>query len=327
MWAMRTGSDRHREPWVISSQSLRCRSAIPSARCRSSRDVGWTSLLVDVHAGSSSTEPYTSVGTNDPRLGVTISGRYSAEYFTQGRWRHDSHGPGSINLHRTGEVTRYRFPPPEDPDYEFALIYLPLEEMRSAADHLRRPGQRSEVPAFADFVDRDPAITHTTLALVRAMAAGERNIYAEAAAAWLAVHLLHCYGANAGAPEDRDPGVLTDRRLSRVVEFMSGHFGEPLTLDRLAEEACISRYHFARLFKAKVGQSPHRYLAALRLGAAKRMLETTDRSVADVGAACGYPASSHFTAAFTARYGASPRALRAAARGGIGAPSRAAEHQ
>jgi hypothetical protein len=68
---------------VISSQSLRCRSAIPSARCRSSREVGWTSLLVDVHAGSSSTDPYTSVGTHDPRLGVTISGRYSAEYFTQ----------------------------------------------------------------------------------------------------------------------------------------------------------------------------------------------------------------------------------------------------
>ena len=114
-----------------------------------------------------------------------------------------------------------------------------------------------------------------------------------------------------GDPDDRSPGILTDRRLSRVVEFMSRHFAEPLTLDRLAREACLSRYHFARLFTAKVGQSPHRYLAGIRLDAARRMLETTDQSVAAIGAACGYPASSHFAAAFTARYGASPRDFRA----------------
>lgn len=310
--AMDRGAGGRTEPWAISSHSLSCRSAIPSAQCRSSRDAGWTSLLIDVHCGNASSEPYTSIGTPDPRVGVTISGRYSGEYFTRGRWRHDAHGPGSINLHRTGEVTRYRFPPPEDPNFQFALVYLPFEEMASAADHLRRPGQRTEVPAFADFVDRDPAITQMTLALMRAMAAGERNIYAESAAAWFAVHLLHAYGANAGAPDGRSPGILTDRRLSRVVEFMSRHFAEPLTLDRLAREACISRYHFARLFKAKVGQSPHRYLAGIRLDAARRMLETTDQSVAAIGAACGYPASSHFAAAFTARYGASPRDFRAA---------------
>jgi AraC family transcriptional regulator len=179
---------------------------------------------------------------------------------------------------------------------------------------VRKPGRPTDVPAFGDFVDRDPAITQVALALVRAMSVGERDIYADTVAAWLAVHLLHMYGSNAGRADNRDAGVITDRRLSRVVEFMSAHFAEPLTLDRLAEEACISRYHFARLFKAKVGQSPHRYLASLRLDAARRMLETSDRSVGEVGAACGYPASSHFTAAFTARYGASPRDFRTSLR-------------
>jgi AraC-like DNA-binding protein len=81
-----------------------------------------------------------------------------------------------------------------------------------------------------------------------------------------------------------------------------------LTDDRLVREACISRYHFAP-FKAKVGQSPHRYLAGITIDAARRMLETTDQSVAAIGAACGYPASSYFADAFTARYGASPRRL------------------
>jgi AraC family transcriptional regulator len=300
--------------WSISDHSLLCRSAVPSARCVSSRDLGWTSLLLDLHSGNASTEPYTSVGTPDPRIGVTISGRYSAEYFTRGRWRHDAHGPGSINLHRTGEVTRYRFPLPEDADYQFALIYLPFEQLQSAADHLRKPGRPTAAPIFSDFVDRDPAITHMALALVRAMSVAEPDIYAETVAAWLAVHLLHKYGPNADRADDRDAGTIADRRLGRVVEFMSAHFAEPLTLDRLAEEACISRYHFARLFKAQVGQSPHRYLAGIRLDAARRMLQTTDRSVAEVGAACGYAVATHFTAAFTARYGVSPRDFRTSGR-------------
>lgn len=302
------------DPWSISDHSLLCRSAVPSARCVSSRDVGWTSLLLDLHSGNSSTEPYTSIGTPDPRIGVTISGRYSAEYFTRGRWRHDAHGPGSINVHRTGEVTRYRFPLPEDADYQFALIYFPFGQLLSAADYLRKPGQRTAVPTFNDFVDRDPAITHMAMALVQAMLVGERDIYAETVAAWLAVHLLHRYGPKVYRADDRHAGVISDRRLARVVEFMSTHFAEPLTLDALAEEACISRYHFARLFKSRVGESPHRYLARIRLDAARRMLETTDRSIAEVGAACGYSVASHFTAAFRAHYGVSPRDFRTSGR-------------
>lgn len=294
----------------ISRQSLLSRSAIPTKRCISSRHTGWTSLLVDVHTGNASTEPYTSIATPDPRIGVTISGRYSAEHFTRGRWRHDDHGPGTINLHRTGEAERYRFPTPEDPNYQVALIYFPFEQLRAAVEHLRKPGQCSTVPLFDNFVDRDPAITQVTLALVRAMAAGEGDLYAQTVAAWLSVHMLHTYGREAPLTDDRTVGAITDRRLSRVVEFMSAHFAEPLTLEQLADEAGISRFHFARLFKQKVGQSPHRFLATLRLDAARRLLRTTDLSIAAIGSECGYASASHFAAAFTTKYGISPRQFR-----------------
>lgn len=294
----------------ICAQSLLCKSVIPSARCTSSRELGWTSLLLDLHSGNVSTEPYTSIATSDPRVGVTISGRYSAEYYTRSRWRHDAHGPGSINIHQTGETTRYRFPPPQDPDYQMALIYFPFELLRSAAEHLRKPGQPSEVPAFVDFVDRDPAITQMAHALVHAMSMGAGDLYAETVSAWLAVHMLHRYGPNVGRADARNAGVITDQRLSRVIEFISEHFADPLTLEQLADEACISRYHFARLFKSKVGESPHRYLANVRLDAARRMLQTTDTPIAQVGAACGYPSGSHFSAAFTAHFGVTPREFR-----------------
>ena len=50
------------------------------------------------------------------------------------------------------------------------------------------------------------------------------------------------------------------------------------------------------------------------LEAARRMLVTSDLSVAAVGEACGYRAPSHFSAAFAARYGLTPSAFRATSK-------------
>ena len=143
----------------ISPLTLQCRAVVPSLHSTSSREVGWQSLLLDVHTGVSSTDPYTSVPTPDPRIGVTISGRYSFDYLMRGRWRHDQHGPGTICVHRTGQAERYRFPQPTDPMFTLALIYLPLDTLESALDEVRRPGQWSKIPTLHNIVDRDPAIS------------------------------------------------------------------------------------------------------------------------------------------------------------------------
>jgi AraC family transcriptional regulator len=232
------------------------------------------------------------------------------DFFTRGRWRHDAHSPGSICIHRTGEEARYRFPVPEDINHKTALIYLPLAQLASAADHFRRAGQTDRIPTFNSVVDRDPAIAHVAFALLRAMSTGGGDLYAETVAAWLAVHLVSRYGSHASLEDDRDVGLITDARLSRVIEFMSTHFAEPLTLEQLAAEACISKYHFTRLFRSKIGQTPYRYLADLRLDAARQMLISTDLSVSQVSKACGYPAASHFSTAFAVKFGLTPTDFR-----------------
>ncbi len=297
----------------VSPQSFLCKSVIPSARFRSSREAGWTSLLVDVHSGISSNDPYDSIVTSDPRIGVTISGRYSADFYTRGRWRHDAHGPGSVNIHKTAEQTRYRFPVPEDQHFKMALIYYPLLQLDAAVDHLRRPGQSSQTPSFGSSVGRDPALTQITFALLAAMEQGAADFYAQGVATWLAVHMVMRYGDMA-RDDDRNIGDISDQRLARVIDYMSAHFAQPLTLEQLAAEACISKFHFNRLFTRKIGQSPHRYLANLRLDAAHRMLGSTGLTMAQVGVKCGYPSSSHFSAAFSRRFSMSPTECRNAAR-------------
>jgi len=295
---------------TVAPESLRCRDVMPTARCISSRDVGWRSLLIDVHSGVSSHDPFTSVRTPDPRVGVTLSGRYAAECYLNGRWRHDSHAPGSITLHRTDEVARVRFPKPRDADYQAALIYFPLEQLAAAADHCRRIGERSAIPTFNRVIGRDPALTQMARTVVEAMAMGLDDLYGETVAAWLAVHVVTRHGPRANVNESRSIGTLTDARLARVMEYMSSHYAESLTLEQLAAEACISKYHFARLFRQKVGRSPHRYLMEIRLETARRMLLSSDATIAQVAAACGYPTATHFSTAFTRRFGMSPTAFR-----------------
>lgn len=298
---------QQRGTYTIAPESLSCRDVMPTSTCISSRDAGWRSLLVDVHSGVSSSEPFTSVQTPDPRVGVSLSGRYSAELFIKGRWHHDRHTPGSITVRRTDEVSVCRFPKPKDADYRAALIYIPIGQLISAAEHYRRAGRRLEVPEF-NSIGRDPALAQMGLSLFEAMTHGADDLYAETAAAWIAVHLLSRYSSH--SEDRRSSGVLTDARLARVIEYMSCHFAEPLSLDQLAAEACISKFHFVRLFRERVGQPPHRYLAELRLDAAQRMLVSSELSIAEIAIECGYSTANHFSTTFARRFGMSPTLFR-----------------
>jgi AraC family transcriptional regulator len=295
---------------AVSEASLRCRNEIPSRRCISSRDLGWTSLLVDVHTGMNWDRPYTAVTTLDPRIGVHFSGNYFIHFRSRGGWRQDVYRPGTTTVLRSDDERGFRFAPFHDDVCEFANIYVPLGQLAQTVDHLRRPGQRVSVPSFNQVQFHDRAITEVTRAVMRAMAAGADGLYADTVSAWLAAHIL-IQERSFGLDEDtRRAGEISDRRLRRVIEFMAVHYAGPITLDQLAAEAGISKYHFTRLFREKVGKTPFRHLTETRLAAARTMLVTTDLRVSEVALACGFAAATHFTTAFTARYGSAPLAFR-----------------
>src|SRR5215813_7670231 len=78
---------------------------------------------------------------------------------------------------------------------------------------------------------------------------------------------------------------LEPRRLARVLEFIEANLEGDLTVSRLASVACLSQFHFARAFKAAVGQSPHRHISARRLERAKELLSDADLALADIALA------------------------------------------
>src|SRR2546423_12453365 len=60
------------------------------------------------------------------------------------------------------------------------------------------------------------------------------------------------------------------------------------TIDDLADRAAMSRRHFTRVFTTQVGVTPAKYVERVRLEAARRLLETTERTVDDIALACGF---------------------------------------
>ncbi len=100
------------------------------------------------------------------------------------------------------------------------------------------------------------------------------------------------------------------RRLLRARDYMESTLGEAGNLARWAALADMSRFHFARSFKAVFGTSPHRYRMARRLERARELLQSTARPATDIALDLGFDSASHFADAYRRRFGETPGATR-----------------
>jgi AraC family transcriptional regulator len=110
-----------------------------------------------------------------------------------------------------------------------------------------------------------------------------------------------------------DGNALQGRRLRRVTEYIEQNLDKELTLAELAAVVCMSRWHFARLFKCSTGVPPHRFVIRQRIARARGVLTTPELSIAQVSRLVGFRTPSHFTTVFRRVLGVTPRAYRTAA--------------
>ncbi|WP_158883438.1 helix-turn-helix domain-containing protein [Amycolatopsis anabasis] len=106
-----------------------------------------------------------------------------------------------------------------------------------------------------------------------------------------------------------------EQAIIQVVDSLHKNFGENLTIEDMARVAKFSRFHFSRLFQQATGVSPARFLSALRLYEAKRLLVSTSLSVTEISHRVGYTSVGTFSTRFTSSVGASPTTYRQ--RGGF----------
>jgi AraC family transcriptional regulator len=98
--------------------------------------------------------------------------------------------------------------------------------------------------------------------------------------------------------------------VERAIKCIWERYDEPLSLSDIACSAILSRFHFSRIFKEATGVSPGRFLSAVRIYQAKRMLLNSPMTVTDVSFAVGYNSLGSFTNHFTASVGMSPGRFR-----------------
>lgn len=116
-------------------------------------------------------------------------------------------------------------------------------------------------------------------------------------------------------PPPAPPPELGRTQLQAVLRLVEEELPGPLPVADLAARAHVSVFHFSRLFRASTGVSPHQYVLDRRLARARELLTGTDLPLAHVAVRCGFADQSHLTRVVRRRLGATPAAVRAAARG------------
>lgn len=187
---------------------------------------------------------------------------------------------------------------------QFVSVRLQPNFVFCAAHQLMDP---ERVELTTQFHLEDPFIRAAALSLKaeaeRAQACG--RIYAESLASALAVHVVRHYSIEKKVTRSNSGG-LPVYQLRRVVDFISDHLAENISLKQLAEVAGLSPFHFARVFRRATGLAPHQFVVQQRVRRAKELLLQRDRTIADVALAVGFCDQSHLAAHFKRICGVTP---------------------
>ncbi len=109
----------------------------------------------------------------------------------------------------------------------------------------------------------------------------------------------------------REDTVASHRRaVERVITTARERLCEPYSLRDMSRVAYLSTFHFNRVFHQITGLPPAKFISAMRLEEAKRLLLNTNRSITDISFEVGYTSLSTFTRRFTQRVGLGPREFR-----------------
>ncbi len=206
--------------------------------------------------------------------------------------------PDSICLMPTGIDTEWHIGTP----FRFIHLYLPDEGLRHIlVETFDRDPQMLALPdlAFA----QDPVLRNQMTALAGAALSGQL-LHAHEIVAGIEHHILSAPGYLSARPL-KAQGGLGAGRTRRLRDYMKAHLDRQITLDDLAQQAGLSRFHLQRMFRRSFGMTPHDWLTRKRIAKAETMLRA-GADVASTALACGFCHQSHLTRAFRNARGITP---------------------
>ncbi len=99
----------------------------------------------------------------------------------------------------------------------------------------------------------------------------------------------------------------TNQLFLKISAYIEDNLHQSISLEDLAESACLSKYHLHRLMKDFLGESLISYVTRIKLERALMYLKTSSKTVAEVANSVGYKSVNSFIKAFKKQFGSPPK--------------------
>jgi AraC family transcriptional regulator len=195
-----------------------------------------------------------------------------------------------------------------DAPAQFMILAVEPTLLKQIGQDWLNPNQIELQPQFMS--ESDPFIQRIVLALKGEAEIGGigSHLLIDSLKTALVVHLLRNYCVTRPKLSSYSNG-LSQVTLTLVKEYINDHLHQDLKLDEIAAIAQLSPYHFLRLFKQRIGITPHQYILQCRLNQAKHLLQHSNLSVAEIAIRTGFCDQSHLTRYFKRTTGVTPKQL------------------
>lgn len=240
-----------------------------------------------------------------PVLSLYVNGGRDTLYKSPQGWRHGG-APGRFCLMPADWASSWDIRNP----LHFTHLYYTPDHLRTVAEQVwdKSPDSITLHPrVFAD--DERIAALFRLFLLNQDWQDPANHLQISTSATLLLQHLIRHY-SNVGWAPPAVRGRLDPSRLRRLCDWIEANLHRPLTLQDLAAEACLSEYHFSRLFKHSTGHSPQRYVMQQRLEKARRLVSGSRLPLTDIALQCGFASSAHLSRRFRAHFGCAPSQMR-----------------
>ncbi|HEY0301502.1 MAG TPA: AraC family transcriptional regulator, partial [Rhizomicrobium sp.] len=193
-----------------------------------------------------------------------------------------------------------------EPVPELLHLYLPLRQFEALADTYNLPRSPARSLQFLAGLE-DEMIRQIGLSILSELtsetAAGRMLV--ETASLLLAARLAQRYSDAAVPPPDRHHR-LDNARLRRVLDYIDQNVDRDISIQELADVACLSAFHFARMFSAAMGMPPARFVSRQRLENAKSMLTNGKVPLSEIAFNSRFSSQASFHRAFRRATGMTP---------------------
>ena len=98
--------------------------------------------------------------------------------------------------------------------------------------------------------------------------------------------------------------------IRRAKAFISGHYGDPVSLEEMARTVHVSTFYFCKMFKKATGLTFTDYLGRVRVEKAKNLLLNPHLRVSEIAYTVGFRSLTHFSRLFRKLAGESPSGFR-----------------